>query len=493
MSTARTRPTLPFTLAPTLAAALALAATASSAAAQDIDPSVRPTFRMSDCTVSGCHAATMDHEYLHGPTAVADCRTCHDDVSFADHTFELKREGQALCEFCHIDKSGAEGPFVHKPMAEGDCLVCHDPHGSASRDLTRYASTGELCVSCHTETVHAEYRHEPVKQGDCTACHAAHTADHPALLLQERRSLCLSCHEGLEHAMTNALVTHEPATGDCLECHNSHGSDHAGMIKEDTVSLCTACHQEQLAQAQNATHPHSAVLDDRACLNCHTPHASAEPALQHDDPLAACMACHARPIGQAPGTPHAESAQGAPVASDLADHLPIAHGPVVTGQCAACHEVHGSDHSRLLAANYTDNFYEQFNEHAYELCLACHDRDLLLEDHTIEATRFRDEQINLHALHIKGEQGRTCRACHNTHASTHKAMVRETSPYGQWELPINFKPTEAGGSCSPGCHKAKTYQRNNDPASQAILDKAARDANQDAIENAEQDPAQDPS
>ncbi len=42
-------------------------------------------------------------------------------------------------------------------------------------------------------------------------------------------------------------------------------------------------------------------------------------------------------------------------------------------------------------------------------------------------------------------------------------MVRETSPYGQWMLPINFLPTETGGSCSPGCHKVATYTRTGGP------------------------------
>lgn len=453
----------------------ALALAAPLAHAQDLDPTVRPNVRTPNCTVNGCHAATMDHQFLHGPTAVADCRTCHDDVDVAQHSFVLRREGRDLCDFCHIDKTGSEGPVVHKPLADGDCLGCHDPHGSASRQMIKFDTTGELCLSCHTETMHGQWQHEPAKIGDCTACHSPHTADFPGLLIQERRSLCLTCHEQLGEHMAGALTVHEPAAGDCLECHNTHGSDHAGLLKNDTVALCTGCHEEQAARAQHAQFPHSVVLEDRACLNCHTPHASSSEALQYDDPVAACMVCHSGPAQNAanPAAPESRSTGGAqpappaepaPVASDLAQHLPIAHGPVVDGQCAACHEVHGSDHSRLLIANYTTNFYEQFSQNAYALCLSCHDERLLLEDHTWEATRFRDGQRNLHALHVKGEQGRTCRACHNTHASNYKAMVRETSPYGQWMLPINFKPTEAGGSCSPGCHKPMTYTRTTGPA-----------------------------
>lgn len=482
--------------------ALVAACAPPPAHAQPVDPTVKPDTRSPNCTVSGCHASTLDHTYLHGPTAVSDCRTCHDDADVTKHTFVLKRQGADLCNFCHIDKSGTEGPVVHKPMADGECLACHDPHGSAVKQMIKFDSIGQLCTSCHTETTHSQWLHEPVKEGDCTACHSPHTADYPNLLVKQRRELCLTCHAGLADEMKGALTVHEPATGDCLECHNSHGSDHAGLLKQDTVALCTSCHQEQLIQAQHAAFPHDAVLDDRACLNCHTPHASSQPALQYTDPVAACLACHSGPAPtakhEAPtpnpaapvvfnaahqqaqpdkqpvpeGTvanadttpPKPPASEQGPVASDLAQHLPIAHGPVVKGECAACHDVHGGAHSRLLKANYTDNFYEPFNENAYELCLSCHDKNLLLEDHTYEATRFRDGERNLHALHVKGDQGRTCRACHNTHASKNKAMVRETSPYGQWMLPINFIPSETGGSCAPGCHKPKSYTRSDGPA-----------------------------
>lgn len=467
-----------------LAAALVVLVWSPAAWGQEVDPTRRPSVRSPDCTTNGCHASTLAHRYQHGPTAVFDCRACHEDADHATHTFTIKTEGRGLCDFCHIDKAGTEGPVVHEPLARGACLECHNPHGSEHRKMLRFDTMGELCLSCHTETMHGEWLHEPAGQGDCTACHSPHTADHPGLLLQEGRSLCLSCHEAVGANLGSALKVHEPVEGECLECHLPHGADHAGLLKESTVDLCTSCHEEQLHTAQEAAFPHSVVLDGRACLNCHVPHASSQAALQLDDPVGACMACHsgedAKPAAKAaeapvnPAAPVFRAAGGgapeqsapptqAPVASELAEHLPVSHGPVEDAQCGACHEVHGSDHSRLLIANFTENFYEDFNEEAYALCLSCHDRNLLLEDHTWEATRFRDGERNLHAFHVKGEQGRTCRACHNTHASRSPAMVRESSPYGQWMLPLNFEMNEFGGSCAPGCHKAMTYTRGEPP------------------------------
>ena len=56
-------------------------------------------------------------------------------------------------------------------------------------------------------------------------------------------------------------------------------------------------------------------------------------------------------------------------------------------------------------------------------------------------TSFRDGDVNLHYLHVnKAKRGRTCRACHSTHASKHNVIIRDSVPFGRWELPIN-RPT----------------------------------------------------
>jgi hypothetical protein len=45
--------------------------------------------------------------------------------------------------------------------------------------------------------------------------------------------------------------------------------------------------------------------------------------------------------------------------------------------------------------------------------------------------------------------------------------VRDSVPYGNWKMPINFKRNETGGSCAPGCHKEFSYDRNvGSPATQ---------------------------
>jgi len=61
----------------------------------------------------------------------------------------------------------------------------------------------------------------------------------------------------------------------------------------------------------------------------------------------------------------------------------------------------------------------------------------------------------------KADRGRNCRACHETHASADPRHIRESVPYGNWKMPLNYKMTNTGGSCAPGCHKAFTYDREN--------------------------------
>jgi len=75
---------------------------------------------------------------------------------------------------------------------------------------------------------------------------------------------------------------------------------------------------------------------------------------------------------------------------------------------------------------------------------------------------FKDGQRNLHFVHVnKKVKGRTCRACHEVHASKHPDHTSDTVPFGAggWEYKLNFEKTATGGQCLPGCHERKEYVR----------------------------------
>jgi predicted CXXCH cytochrome family protein len=431
--------------------AFALAAMALAQQPEVINPATRPVTRVQSCTQGGCHAATIDRKVLHGPTALGACDTCHEYVDPAVHSFELKRQGKELCAFCHIDKSGTEGPVVHKPVMEGHCTGCHDPHGSNQRRMLKMDTVPQLCTSCHKETVKGAHVHKPVGE-DCTSCHFPHTAQEPKLLKLEKRALCLSCHEDVAKGLTGAKHVHDPAKGDCLQCHTPHASDVEKVLKEPVRTLCISCHQPVADVIAGASVKHGATEDARSCLNCHTPHSSERPKQLSDDPIASCLVCHQKAIK----APDGRTVAG--VAS-VGNHALHQHGPIAEGRCEACHTLHGGSERALLIKPYSLEMQQQFSESAYALCLSCHEKDQVLGA-AAPQTGFRDGVRNLHAVHVTNEdKGHGCRACHTTHSSTFEAQIAETVPFGKWDLPINFKPTPSGGSCAPGCHKQQAYDR----------------------------------
>jgi predicted CXXCH cytochrome family protein len=417
-----------------------------------VDVIARPNVATKNCTEAGCHAKERDYKVLHGPTALGACDACHQPADVAKHTFNLKGEGKNLCSFCHVEQKG--GAVLHKPVADGKCLSCHNPHGSSNKLLLRKDDLGSQCMECHKDvTGNRQHLHGPVASGSCTACHNAHSADLPKLLVAQGRDLCLGCHDQMASSLKTAKVVHKPLEGNCTQCHEVHASNYAMQLKAPTLDLCESCHTEVKKQVATAKFKHSAVEQGEACLNCHTPHGGAMAKLTRDDLGKACMTCHDKALTTADKRP-------VPAVTEVLDKTLSQHGPIRDGNCSGCHSLHGSQVSRLLAKPYPETFYAPFNLDDYGLCFSCHDKALVLQPKTTGLTRFRNGEENLHFVHVnRPDKGRSCRACHATHASTHSAHVRDSVPYGKWELPINFKPTETGGSCTPGCHKEAPYDR----------------------------------
>jgi predicted CXXCH cytochrome family protein len=139
------------------------------------------------------------------------------------------------------------------------------------------------------------------------------------------------------------------------------------------------------------------------------------------------------------------------------------HGPIREGDCMACHQAHGSVNFRLLKKDFPQSFYDAFDMKNYDLCFSCHEQSLVMHERTTTLTRFRNGDLNLHYVHVHQEvKGRTCRACHEVHASNLPAHIRKEVPFGkrQWLLPLNVELTQAGGRCS-GCHRPMGYDRVN--------------------------------
>jgi predicted CXXCH cytochrome family protein len=195
------------------------------------------------------------------------------------------------------------------------------------------------------------------------------------------------------------------------------------------------------------------LLEGKKCARCHDPHAGKAEYLLLDNSQSLCLNCHAKDV---------KSADGRVIANlkEVLDKGVHPHGPGKSLDCTACHQPHANKQFRFLRGPYPQKFYSPYSDEIYGLCFTCHDKSLAAEAQTDEATEFRNGSRNLHYLHVnKKKKGRTCRACHAWHVSKNAQLLRESVPFGQWRIPINFTATENGGTCGPGCHRGKAYDR----------------------------------
>ncbi|MHC5005219.1 MAG: cytochrome c3 family protein, partial [Planctomycetota bacterium] len=357
---------------------------------------------------------------------------------------------------CHgeIDPAGN----AHCEMWPGGCTICHDPHGTGQPFLLSEAHVADACTTCHPDVMgHRSVLHTPLAAEPCTVCHDPHeaggarrTADEPIA------PRCFRCHDATRQELADLSQVHDPAkAGNCDACHDPHGSDSVVNLLHEVPELCFGCHEEIRQTVQNAKNKHSVAGEPGGCLVCHTPHGSTASLGLRADPFTLCSECHSSEVTE-------ESGQTIIAVAHDVESAKYLHGPVRQRDCGACHNPHGSDHFRLLVEHYSEDFYAAFDLENYRLCFSCHPQRGVLTEKTSALTGFRNGDVNLHFLHVnKPGQGRTCRACHETHGSNEPKHIRGWVRFGSWRLPIKFTKTETGGSCQTGCHRTRAYDRDN--------------------------------
>jgi predicted CXXCH cytochrome family protein len=411
------------------------------------------TGSVESCVTTSCHVGIVNRRIVHGPVAHRKCGACHVETDAEAHRFALAADTGVLCTTCH---GLSHRTYVHEPVRQGNCTGCHDPHGSEHAKMLVADPARGLCRTCHREDEDAAraFVHGPVAAGACILCHDAHSSWEPALLTEPPRPLCLGCHDELRPDPVRDRYVHAPVADNCLGCHDAHASDDANHLHESSPALCYRCHAVMPETLAAADLVHGAVSAEGGCATCHRPHYSSLPALQGRTEADLCLECHDRPITTVDGR----------VITDMEQHLdenPDHHGPIREGTCTVCHRPHESSEKSLLRRAYPPEFYAPYDLERYALCFECHIPAMVSSRHGTGATRFRHGDLNLHWLHVNRTKGRTCRACHEVHASRNPFHVRDTVPFGSqgWMLEIRYERRPDGGTCTPGCHERLSYDR----------------------------------
>ena len=348
----------------------------------------------------------------------------------------------------------ADEKVIHPPYEWGDCAVCHT---DAKGEEGLISEPPELCYMCHTPKDDKKFIHGPVAAGACTACHNPHESENQKLLVASSiNELCTSCHMAKEETLAQKGHIHPPVADSCINCHDPHTADYKFQLPADPkMDLCVMCHVDKKEWTDKVSSKHGAIHDrPQKCQECHDPHGTDTPKMLKKPSIREmCLSCHNEPL---------VTVEDGYKLQDIATHLeknPDWHGPILWDDCAACHNPHGSDNLRMLKKAFPKSFYSKFDKNNY-ICFECHEPEKMTEQFTTTATNFRNGDKNMHFLHVNGEKGRTCRACHDFHGTKdYPHHLRKKTKFGKINFPIRYIETATGGSCAPACHARRHYDR----------------------------------
>jgi len=264
----------------------------------------------------------------------------------------------------------------------------------------------EACKDCHeayykgfAQSVHGKKAvpGNPANREGCESCHGP-GAQHiekgggkgVAIIVFGRKtdantrdSKCLACHgEAKEFPFWN-LSRHKSAQIACDNCHSIHaavkGKD---FLKAQEPDLCFGCHRTIKGQTNKQSH-HPIREGKIKCSSCHNPMGTAnvKAMIKADSVNELCYKCHAEKRG-----PYAF------------EHTPVPEN------CLYCHEIHGSNHSRLLVRKVP------------LLCQNCHN----------DGGHPGNPYTNLHSFRGSATSGKNRffgRSCLNCHGNIHGSSL----------------------------------------------------------------------
>lgn len=404
-----------------------------------------------NCTNSDCHSDLLAKSIIHPPVN-DDCLTCHEKVkgehpNNAGKEFVLVEDGADLCGMCHDQEVTMK--VVHVPFSDGRCLSCHSPHSSNIKGLLDGDNEKEVCGKCHKLDIEGhKYFHGPFVSNQCASCHLSHQSEIKNLLIKNDPQLCFQCHQEKEEILESEVV-HPIYEEGCLNCHLPHSAEANYMLVSGKNDLCLNCHESVKNDIAVAKVVHGPILQEGQCISCHTPHAGELKMLLLDDEPDLCFRCHS------------ENTKNKEKYIDILGRMgkKYLHQPLVGGKCKDCHLHHVSKFTNLLSAKFPKGNYTVPKKESFALCFNCHDSKMLDSKKITNETNFRNGTENLHFIHVMKKKSISCQSCHDMHGADNQHIIGNAVYFGSWQMPINYKVTEMGGSCLPGCHAQFTYSR----------------------------------
>jgi DmsE family decaheme c-type cytochrome len=271
----------------------------------------------------------------------------------------------------------------------------------------------EACKDCHeayynkfTKSVHGKKAipGTPINRDGCESCHGP-GAQHVekgggkgvaifAFSRKEsagsRSEKCFACHGDMKGMENWNMSMHKTADIACDMCHSPHAAKvEKDLLKEREPSLCFNCHKNIRAKFNKQSHhpiqEQFVARQALKCSSCHNPmgKANIKAMIRADSVNDLCYKCHAEKRG-----PYA-----------------FEHPPVPEN-CLFCHEIHGSNHAKLLVRKVPF------------LCQSCHN----VEGHPSQP------YTNLHSFGGPATSGRNRffgRGCLNCHGNIHGSSLSE--------------------------------------------------------------------
>lgn len=211
-----------------------------------------------------------------------------------------------------------------------DCESCHDKALSPAYNKSAHAKVDQSCAKCHNNVAEHFKAQSSGEKGPVPTMKGRKASD--------INDSCLSCHQKNNQASYDGSM-HSRRNVACVSCHSVHSpkSATAQLKTKNEAETCFSCHKTERAKMQRTSH-HPVREGKMACSSCHNPHEGERPKMIKAETVSElCYQCHTEKRGPF-----------------MFEHAPVRE------DCVSCHDVHGSNHKRLLV------------QKAPTLCWNCH-------------------------------------------------------------------------------------------------------------------------